>query len=100
MTEEHQMTRREYREQHGQGFKQPLETEKEHQQQNLDDEPFIQAASHDEKALRKTREESLAEQKKILIEEKTNRLRKKLNRIIIGLLIVIILVYLGLFFVG
>lgn len=104
MTEEHQMTRREYREQQTHRLDHSPEAATEKSQQNLDDKPFIERSrsdtADDSEEPRQTREESLAEQKQALTEEKTNRLRQKLNRVIIGLVIAIILVYLGLFFVG
>lgn len=100
MTEEYQMTRREYREQQEHRLQQPLQHSDSQDQANLDDRPLIHKDSTKQESPCLSREESLAAQQATITEEKTNRLRKKLNHIMIGLVIAIILVYLVLFFVG
>lgn len=100
MSEEHQMTRREYRDQRAHRIQQPLQHSDSQDQANLDDRPLIQKDSTNQESPYLSREESLAAQQATITEEKTNRLRKKLNHIMVGLVIAIILVYLVLFFVG
>ncbi|WP_251547005.1 hypothetical protein [Limosilactobacillus caecicola] len=77
---------------------------------NLDQEPLIsrsrkrnvEEAPQDElvEGQPLTREQSLANDKMTLAEEKTQRLKTKLNRVILGLVVLIVIVYLILFFIG
>lgn len=127
MADNHQMTRREYREQmktdhqdHGSKtagaqeslFHHPVRDES-HDDLNIDEQPLLKrqpltdndeitddADLTDDVQPNETREENLARNQAAIKEEKTNHLKIKLNRIIILLIVLIILVYLVLFFVG
>lgn len=94
MGEEGHLTRREYREQQ-ENAKQKAEGQsfEERDADNFDDD---QSDETDQVS----RHEQLSIDHDTAEEEKTKRLKKKLNRVIIGLLIAIIIVYLVLFFVG
>lgn len=116
MTDDHQMTRREYREQQSERVAKEVEKagqhrfnyRRQHEQStlNLDHEPLIDHPTSDlqeplaDEEEQLTREQSLANDKATIAEEKTQHLKSKLNRVILGLIVAIILVYLILFFVG
>lgn len=116
MNDDHQMTRREYREQQSEQAENGSETidhsrfdyrtRHERGRLNLDHEPLIDRSTPDMQETltdqddQVTREESLANDKAMVAEEKTQHLKNKLNQAILGLIVAIILVYLILFFVG
>lgn len=116
MTDDHQMTRREYREQqaHHPGKdaqalsegRPSLQVDQGQEDANLDQEPLIKRPIPDSEERRSpeeeplTREQSLANDKAAIVEEKTQHLKSRLNRVIFGLIGAIIIVYLILFFVG
>lgn len=92
--EEKHMTRREYREQQEQEARQ---FQADRDQGSEPDEPETDSFVEDGQ---KTREEQLNEDHELAEAHKTSLLKKKLNLIIAGLMAVIIVVYLILFFVG
>lgn len=118
------LTRKEYREQQAERqekqrpsriFDRPTDLDDERTninrsagQTNIDDQPLIRHSDEGQTSSEDlhidnpnlTREESLANDKATLTEEKTNHLKSKLNKVIVILVILIILVYLILFFVG
>lgn len=107
----HPLTRKEYREQQAERQDSQRSSRIFHRgadQTNIDDQPLIRHSDEgqaDSDGFQRdnpnlTREESLANDKATLTEEKTNHLKSKLNKVIVILVILIILVYLILFFVG
>lgn len=114
MNDDHQMTRRQYREEQNKVNQTELRSSSHYDQwlnhgngdQNMDESPLLSSQHQENKADQVenngdlTRHQTLEEDKETLALEKTQRLKNKLNKIIIGLIVAIILVYLFLFFVG
>lgn len=107
MNDDHQMTRREYREHNelnGADSQSTIDSQTDLRtnyatgESNLDQSPLL--SRHDGETEPLSRRDSLEQDKATLAEEKTQQLKKKLNKVIIGLVIAIVLVYLVLFFVG
>ena len=113
MSDDHQMTRRQYREEQeksskdGNGsFRFDQWPHHQNSDNNMDESPLLSRRHHekqdditeDEAGL--TRQQTLEEDKETIANEKTQQLKTKLNKIIIGLVLAIILIYLFLFFIG
>lgn len=118
MNDDHQMTRREYREEQERASSRNSDenphtnrdAQFENSGNNMDESSLIFSKHqnhdrnerfdedpHDDVV---SRHDILQEDKATLLNEKTQHLKIKLNKIIIGLIVAIILVYLFLFFVG
>lgn len=115
MNDDHQMTRREYREEQERASSRNSDenphTNRDAQFENSGNESSLIFSKHQNHDRNErfdedphddvvSRHDILQEDKATLLNEKTQHLKIKLNKIIIGLIVAIILVYLFLFFVG